>query len=247
MRMKAVTILLEAAKKRYPKSGEDVLLDQTLAVHGKDAVKNALKAQGFSESEKIAGMALAITLGELEETVKNYPSLTKVQILRFFRKEAMADENVRMDSSYITRPALITFVERLEDYTGLRMTDDTDAPLAYLDRQDPTLTIGDIADFFSEAPSSKIKRMVLDRECPQDSPKMKALFRDTVKQFISECVKGEIDETAPITTLRPDFRCGDKDYYVVVHWVEGRFHKAVSNKFVESKTIGDLIDYFATK
>lgn len=245
--MKATEILLEAAKKRYPKSSDETINRQALAVFGKEAVKNALKAQGFSESEKIAGMALAITLGELEETVKNYPSLTKVQILRFFRKEAMADEKVRIDSAYITRPALITLVERLEEYTGLRMTDDTDAPLAYLDRQDPTLTIGDIADFFSENPESKIRKMVLDRVCPQDSPKMKALFRDAVKQFLKECIKGEVDETAPITSLKPDFSCGDKDYYVVVHWVEGRFRKAVSNKFVETKTIGELIDFFATK
>lgn len=246
--MKAVTILLEAAKKRYPKSSDETINRQTLAVFGKEAVKNALKAQGFSESEKVAGMALAITLGELDKTIETFPSLTKEQVLRFFQKEAMANEKVRIDSAFITRPALITLVERLEDYTGLRMTDDTDAPLAYLDRRDPTLTIGDVADYFSEQQTSKIRQIIVDKSvCPQDSPKMRTLYRNAVKQFISECIKDNLDESAMIKTLKPDYSCGDKDYYVVVHWAEGRFHKAVPNEFVETKTVGELIDYLITK
>ena len=48
--MKATEILLEAAKKRYPKSSDETINRQTLAVFGKEAVKNALKAQGFSDT-----------------------------------------------------------------------------------------------------------------------------------------------------------------------------------------------------
>ena len=67
--------------------------------------------------------------------------------------------------------------------------------------------------------------------------------RARVKKFImGSCGVKTLDESLPITTLRPDVIGGEKPYYTVVSWVESKFGKRLDNEFVESKTIGELIN-----
>ena len=78
--------------------------------------------------------------------------------------------------------------------------------------------------------------------------KTRPASREVVRKFIMKCCGlKSLDENQPITSLEPDVPCGNKPYYTVVAWAEGKFNKRVENAFVESKTIGELIDFLTSK
>ena len=242
---------MEAAQRKFPKRSNNALEDTVLLrVLAKKDIEQLLETEVDTEkAEKITSLAGGITISELEETIESFPLLRKEQILRFFKTETLASPKALLDSAAITRPQLITLVETLEDYTGLKVTDESQAPLRYLDEKSSTLTIEDVAEFFSHCPSRIITiQAAREHSAPAMSAKTKSYKRHLVKSYLSDCCAmkdEEIDEKQPITSLVPDVEAGKDSYLVVVWWMESRFNKCVNNAFIEQKTIGDLIDFFA--
>ena len=237
---------IEAAQKKHPQDSEEKIQNQVLSsLFGVREIERLLATEmGHPKARKFSKIGSAILVSELNETAENYPHLTAVQVLRFFKNEALADGNVLLDSTGITRPMLIELVEALENYTGLRITDDSEAPLRYLDERSRTLTINDIAEYFSYSPSRIMSIQARDLCCvPSMSEKTKACQRTVVKSYLTDCCNGkEIDESLPIIQLRSDVT---DNPYVIVHWLEGRFCRILNNQFVEQKTVGELLDFFA--
>ena len=206
-----------------------------------------------ADGNKIAQMAVCFDLYEIANVIFEFPRMHKRQVIRLFERQGLVNKTAKMDSSAITRPLLIDLVEMLEEYTGMKITDDSDAPLAYLDQKCNTLDIEDIGDFFSGRENSRIKSIidsVKDVKPIFENKTAKKSFnsRKKVKEFIAACCgikPDELDEDAPISSLRPDVECGDRPHYLVVYWAEGRFNKLIPNEFVEEKSIGELISAFA--
>lgn len=245
--------LLEAARNAFPAASDETLKSYPLSrFTKKDELPKFLDTTDPSIVKKIARFYSGITISELEDTIKDFPSLRKEQILRFFQSESLASNNVILSSTYITRPALITLVEVLEDYTGRRLLDASDAPLAYLDALDDKLTVGDLADFFAGYPDNRIAGILAAKYNPARPPKTKVSLkvtkhpRATVKHYLAECLElpnvSALNENLPITELTTSLIEGEKAYYVIIHWLEARFKSTIPNDFVESKTVGELID-----
>lgn len=249
------SLFVEAARPRLPQNIADEKIDDfALSVLTKTTIKKLIGEINVSDGLKVDAKRFVkaadiITFGEVERAINEFPHLHKNQVLRLFDHN-MVRKNVKLDSTGITRPQLIDLVELLEEYTGLRLTDDSDAPLAYLDRRCNTLTIEDIGDFFSgrDAKISQILKLMNEAQAamPALPPEATAAMRQAVKKYLATCChveENELIETQPITTLSSEF--DEQDYYVVVFWAESQFNKAVPNEFVETKTIGDLIDFLA--
>jgi len=206
-----------------------------------------------ADGNKIAKMAVCFTLHEVADVIVEFPHMHKRQVIRLFERLGLVNKTAKMDSSAITRPLLIDLVEMLEEYTGMKITDDSDAPLAYLDQKCDTLDIEDIGDFFSGRKNSRIKSIIDNVQNVKpllDNKTVKKSFnsRKKVKEFIAGCCgikPDELDENAPISSLKPDVECGGRPHYLVVYWAEGRFNKLIPNEFVEEKSIGELISAFA--
>ena len=152
-------------------------------------IKNSLIKDGVDPqiAGKIANLSGGITLSELEGTIANFPQLTKEQVLRFFDTEAMASGNVLIDSGAITRPHLITLVEILEDYTGLKICDDSDAPLRYIDEKCNTIKIKDVAEFFANMPSRIAAIQAARGEHPSESERTFDFHRTWIKSYLADC------------------------------------------------------------
>ena len=203
-----------------------------------------------ADGKKIAKLASCFLIEEMPEVIKEYPHLHKRQVIRLFEQQCLTKKVARIASTAITRPYLIDLVELLEDYTGYKMTDDSDAPLAYLDQKCGTLDIEDIGDFFSGRENARIRQIIKTMELVKPiEPKAEGnAYRNDVKAYLEACCGTKIDEKAPIRSMKPcNLSVGDGSYYVVVLWAEGKFNKVVPNDFVESKTIGELIDILAGK
>lgn len=249
---------VEAARPRLPQNISDENIDNfVLSVLTKTSIKKLIGEISGElgldiDPKRFVKAADIITFGEVERAVNEFPHLHKSQVLRLF-DNALVKKTVKLDSSGITRPHLIDLVELLEDYTGLRITDDTDAPLAYLDKKCNTLSIEDIGDFFSERKDSKIRQILSAMEqakasMPQLTPETSAILRQGVKRYLAYCCNIEeeqLQEDQPIRTLHSGMDTDEKAYYNVVFWMETKFNKVVPNDFVETKTIGELIDFLA--
>ena len=248
--MELKKIFMEAAQQKAPKKSAEVLENTVLfKIFSRVDIVAMLLQEGVpgTSAAKIAKLSNAITIAELEETVERYPLLHKEQILRLFKNEAMVGPKVKIDSTAINRPHLISLVEMLEDYTGLKVTDDSQAPLRYLDERSRTLTVEDLAEFFAHCPSRIITIQALSEKLPPMSPRTKSYSRSFVKSYLADCCKDDIDESMPVTSLRPDIDGGDKPYLTVVFWLECRFNRQLNNAFLEKATVGELIDAIAGK
>lgn len=204
-----------------------------------------------ADGKKIAKLSSCFLIEEMPEVIKEYPHLHKRQVIRLFEQQCLTKKVARLDSSAITRPYLIDLVESLEDYTGMKMTDDSDAPLAYLDQKCGTLDIEDIGDFFSGREDARIRQIIKAMKCIktlETDKYQEGASRETVKNFLDICCGMKLDEKAPISSMKPEsLPDGDRPHYMVVYWAECKFDKVVPNDFVESKTIGELIDILAGK
>lgn len=241
---------MEAAQQKAPKKSAEVLENTVLfKIFSRVDIVAMLLQEGVpgTSAAKITKLANAITIGELEETVERFPLLHKNQILRFFKNEAMAAPQTLIDSTAITRPQLISLVESLEEYTGLKVTDDSQAPLRYLDERSHTLTVEDLAEFFAHCPSRIITIQSSREKLPPMSSRTQSYSRSLVKSYLADCCKDDIDESMPVTSLRPDVDGGDKPYLTVVFWLECRFKKRLSNAFLEKATVKELIEAIASK
>lgn len=203
-----------------------------------------------ANGKKIAKLAPCFLIEEMAEVINEYPHLHKRQVIRFFEQQCLTTKVARIASTAITRPYLIDLVELLEDYTGYKMTDDSDAPLLYLDQKCGTLDVEDIGDFFSGREGARIRQIIkaMGKVKPIESETEDNAHRDDVKAYLELCCGKKLDEKALIRSMKPyNLSVGDGSYYVVVLWAEGKFNKIVPNEFVETKTISELIDILAGK
>lgn len=236
---------IEAARKKHPQYSEQAVEKCILtAFLTKPEIEKMLIPElGKGKAHKLAKLGGGILVSELDETIETFPHLDQDQVLRFFRTEALASPKIKLDGTGITRPMLIELVEVLEEYTGMQLTDDTDAPLRYLDNVSQTLTIQDVAEYFAGVPSRIMCIRSRDRRnIPPMSKRTQAYQRNVVKAYLADCCCGEINEQTPIMNLRSDVA---DNPYVVVHWLEGRFGKTIDNHFILTKKVGDLLDAFA--
>ena len=211
---------------------------------------------GKENARKIYDLRRAILLSELEDTVKEFPVLHKKQVIRLFEKCACVRKEDSIDGGRMMRPTLISLVEKLEAYTGRKITQDNDAPLRYLeDACDPgeTITIEDIADYFSERKERKISKLIA-RSCQPFTEmwkkKQRQNSRNVIKKYLADScgVKPEqLNETEKVLVLHPaDIPYGNDDYFVVIFWLEDRFKKILPKSFdCNTRTVGELIDFFA--
>jgi hypothetical protein len=90
-----------------------------------------------------------ITFEEVLGAFNRHPSISKDEVLRLFRREAVVGPEATIEGQQINYLHLIFLVEALEDWTGKTMSSGHNpwGPLDYLD--DYSISIGDIADFFS--------------------------------------------------------------------------------------------------
>lgn len=205
-----------------------------------NAVKAVNEKYGIKiNAEHFYKLAPAILISEIGDVFEEYPRLHKRQIIRLFEKTASAKKETLVSSKAIPAPLTIDLIDWISNHTMRELK------YANLERamdDGEKITVGDIADFFSEREGRKIAKILARISRPKIS-------RETVKSYIADsCGKAaeEIDEEAPITGLRPSVgSCGNYDCYVVLSWTEGEFNKTVPNAFTESRTIGELIDFLA--
>lgn len=230
-------------------SREEILKSPIIMMPKKDFILAVQKVndkyQTSVDPKKLYKLGRAVLICELGNIFAEYPRLHRKQVIRLFETHACISKDTTISGGAITRPYLIDLVDLLESYTGRKLSDNSLAPLAYLERaceKGEVITIMDIADFICAKEGRKIGKILSRIARPRIS-------RETVKSYIADCCEKsteEIDEEAPITTLVPIIGiCGKNDYYVVVMWCEGEFNKIVSNDFVETRTIGDLITFLA--
>ncbi len=197
-------------------------------------------------AKKIASIGKGILVEELENTIKKFPALKKSQILRLFENEACIKKQDSISGGRILRETLLDIIERLENYTGKKITRDCDAPLRYLEdtcQKDEAITIEDIADYFSGRGGRIEKLIIFSNSKPVAS-------RQTVKNYLADSCgisANELNEGASITSLIPSVEAGEKSYYIIIYWLEEAFNKTIPNSFVEQKTVKELIDYFTEK
>lgn len=210
----------------------------------KKALYQAVKAVNtrhgiIIDAKSLYNIRQSILISEIGTIFEEYPRLHKKQIIRIFENLASAKKGTSVSSAAIPAPLTVDIIDWLSDYTQRELK------YANIERaidDGEKITVEDIADFFSEREGRKIAEVLsrISRPC---------ISRETVKSFIADCCgkkAEEIKEDEPITTLSPSVgSCGNKDYYLVVFWTEGEFRKTVNNKFVESRTIGELITFLA--
>jgi len=257
MAKNVIELFVNAAKQRGVKDCEQAYLSVLPKSVIKKLVDEANKELGtYADGKKIAKLANCFLIGEMNDVVEEFPHMHKRQVIRLFEQQALSKKSARLSSSAISRPYLIDLVEMLEDYTGLKITDDSDAPLEYLDQKCGSLDVEDIGDFFSGREDARIKNIIdvmsgIKAVGPSANNKyQEGESRQTVKAFIASCCgvdESDLNEKAPIKTLKADVDCGARPHYMVVFWAEGRFNKMIPNEFIESKTVGDLIDALAGK
>ena len=118
---------------------------------------------GATKTQQLWNIRHGILVSELEQTVKNCPHLTKEQVLRLFDNVAHVNPQDNIHGGRILRGLLIDLVASLEAYTGKKISQDADAPLAYLedalDSQDDRITIEDFAEFFSDS-GTKLQKLI---------------------------------------------------------------------------------------
>lgn len=236
--------ILNVARKRL--DNENVVISKILTPR---EVKKYLMQDGVDAqvANKIAMLAGGITLSELKGTVADFPRLRKEQVLRFFDTEAMVSGNALIDSGVITRPHLITLVEILEDYTGLKMGDDSDAPLRYIDEKCNTIKIKDVAEFFANMPSRIAAIQAAGEEYPAESERTFDFHRTWIKSYLADCCGVQLLEINENDLVKDLCSCIDhspKSYLTVVCWMERKFGKKLPTKLVENGTVGKLIDFF---
>ena len=110
-----------------------------------------------------------ITYGQLLEAAKKHPKISKSEVLRLFHREALVGPEATIDSQAIFRTHLISLIDGLENWTGRIMTDATNpmGPLEYLEGY--TISINDIADFFSlEEGQGKIAHILKNKANAED-------------------------------------------------------------------------------
>lgn len=236
---------IEAAQKKHPQYSAQAIEQCVLtAFLSKAEIKELFSFELGRNAYKLAKMGSAILVSELDETVESFPRLSQEQVLRWFKREALVGPEVKLDSTGITRPMLIELVEALEDYTGLQLSDEKNlqAPLRYLDEISQTLTIEDVAEYFSGSPSRIMSIRTKDRKgLPPMSGKTQTYQRSAVKSYLNDCCGGEVNEGTPVANLC----CVDVDNpYVIVHWMENRFGKMIDNAVIKKGTVKDLLDAF---
>ena len=110
-----------------------------------------------------------ITYGQILEAAKKHPKISKSEVIRLFHRETLVDPKVTIDGQAIFRTHLISLIESLESWTGRIMTDATHpmGPLEYLEGY--TISINDIADFFSsEEGQGKIAHILKNKANAED-------------------------------------------------------------------------------
>ncbi len=228
---------------------EEILKSQIYKIPMKDFVlaveKVNAKYNTSVDAKKLYKLGRAVLICELGNIFAEYPRLHRKQVIRLFETQAHAGKDADISGTAITRPHLIDLVDLLETYTGRKLSDNSSTPLAYLERaceKGEVITIMDIADFICAKEGRKIGKILSRIARPRIS-------RETVKSYIADCCEinvEDVNEEALITTLSPAIgNCGKNDYYVVIMWCESEFNKTVANPFVESRTIGELIDFLA--
>ncbi len=118
---------------------------------------------GATKTQQLWNIRYGILVSELEQIIQDCPRLTKDQVLRLFAQEAHVTPQDTTYGGRILRGLLIDIVATLEAYTGKKISQDADAPLAYLedalDSQDDRITIEDFADFFSDS-GNKLNELI---------------------------------------------------------------------------------------
>ena len=117
---------------------------------------------GATKTQQLWNIRHGILVSELEQTVKNCPHLTKEQVLRLFDKVAHVNPQDNIHGGRILRGLLIDLVASLEAYTGKKISQDTDAPLVYLEDARDTgevITVEDFAEFFSDS-GTKLQKLI---------------------------------------------------------------------------------------
>ncbi len=119
----------------------------------------------------LSKIASLVSIGNLSTVMREPNPLSKETVLRFFREKAACRANVCISGQDITRPHLISLVEQLEHCTGLQLTDQSDAPLAYIEdacEPDEKITIADIAEFFTQS-DGKIRKILARAEAQRQA------------------------------------------------------------------------------
>ncbi len=232
--------------------------NKTISVIKKKEFVEAVEPMlGKENTQKLYALRRAILISELADTIKDFPRLHKKQTLRLFEKTACVKKEDSISGGRILRGTLIDLVEKLEAYTGSKITQDCDAPLRYLEDfcdEGEEVTIEDIADYFSERQDRKISKIIA-RSTPSfietwNKKKAMQYSRTAVKKYLADScgIKLEdIKETDKVIILHPtETACGKDDYYVIIFWMEDRFKKILPKNFdCNQRTVGELIDFFA--
>ena len=125
-------------------------------------IKELTPLLGATKTQQLWNIRHGILISELEQTVKNSPNLTKEQVLRLFSKVAHVNPQDNIHGGRILRGLLIDIVATLEAYTGKKISQDADAPLAYLEdarASDEIITVEDFAEFFSDS-GTKLQKLI---------------------------------------------------------------------------------------
>lgn len=103
----------------------------------------------FRQIKSAFAKGTEITYEEICDALRKAPSITKDEVLRLFKAEALASPEVEISSNYLCRVHLIDLIFCLEDYTGRMMTDTHCCydPIEAYDNKG--ICVNNIAEFFA--------------------------------------------------------------------------------------------------
>lgn len=146
----------------------------------------------------------------------------------------------------VMRPYLITIVEKLEEMTGTDMCDDSNQPLAWTDRGNPTF--GDYLDFFERKEDSVLLKLRKELENPVSSRKKekgkvfdKDKFIEKVRTSYISMLSPEGKEEFTDDTLVKTAKYNGVDWYMAVYFMEEEL-KVQLDAFLD-KIISDETTY----
>lgn len=251
----AVAAFIEAVRqnKVRPKISDEDLKFQSLDILPTKVLRKTLLAiknkYGYHTDLRIlCKIAPLVRIGSLPEVMQTRNPLTQKLVLDYFEEKACCPAGVSISGQFITRPYLIALVEQLEQCTGRRLTDHSQAPLRYIEEAceaDETITIADVAEFFTQN-DGKIRQILARVRAQKPTMRNEVHFsRKIVRDYVAGCFDmnaATLDENVLIKTLQSSVAPGD--IYSPLHWCEERFNKILPDHFIENKTVKDLIDFF---
>lgn len=165
----AVTAYIQAVRQNNvcPTLSDKELKSKPLSILPKTPLRKTLVSiknkYGYVANLRVLDkIAPLVSIGDLSAVMNEPDPLTKEVVLNFFKRVSCCRAGSCISGQDITRPHLISLVEQLEHCTGLQLTDQSNAPLAYIENaceSGEIITVADIAEFFTQS-DGKIREIL---------------------------------------------------------------------------------------